>query len=352
MSWNLTSAIYRFFRQLLQRARRRGTRLIKRTIYRRVKPNKPLFRFRVAQIRNLLVFRRVPIELYRYWTWRSKWKNDTSKHLQIEPAHFATTQVFDDNREKLLIVGIGTRVTLRGCYIRHLVISGTETQIRIEDCVIGNLVFDIGTISGLDIADSCILHITTSSEVATKNPFHGNVLIRDTWLARDPRDHAGRISDLRQIRTHLSSINNFAAAGIFHAAELSLERKHIKRWLSARKFVSWIYEVLSDYGNSISRPLIFLAVFYVVMWLIVFATDNVVTTSGLVGWQTHLCTSRPLRAFAYPILAIFNPVGVFGKPILIAGSWLSSLILTALAFIGTMCVGLMFVGIRRRFKLD
>jgi hypothetical protein len=89
------------------------------------------------------------------------------------------------------------------------------------------------------------------------------------------------------------------------------------------------------------------------MGVIAYCNDGVeIAANEVVGWQKELCDDLALRAAVYPALAIFNPLGVLGKTLLVAKSSELSLVMTCLSLIGTMCLAFFFIGLRRRFKLE
>src|SRR5205085_1636972 len=86
------------------------------------------------------------------------------------------------------------------------------------------------------------------------NPFYGDVDFVKVTISRRVNYSSGR-QWLRNMRSKLMEKGNVEAAAIFRSAELSLAR-HIEPW--PNKIVSLIYELGSDFGHSIGRPLAWL----------------------------------------------------------------------------------------------
>ena len=186
-----------------------------------------------------------------------------------------------------------------------------------------------------------------------ENPFKSSVLFKNVYMPRSS-DCGIDTQSLRNIRKHLTSMNNALSAGVFHSTELALDREHEP--LPSR-FFSWVYEIISDYGNSTVRPL---------CWLLFFLSLNFATilsdgvqlekTEGLVGWWGELngnnLEAQLLRAATYPFTSLLNPLSIFTKPLLIAKTASIAAILTLISFLSTASLFFLVLAIRRRFKIE
>lgn len=108
-------------------------------------------------------------------------------------------------------------------------------------------------------------------------------------------------------------------------------------------------------GNSVARPLKWLGVALALMIFLVLAFSCIQISEApekLVAWHADLNSSRLLRAVVYSLQSVFNPLGVFSKPLLLARNWFWSMLLTAISLIGTTAVAPLVISLRRRFRLE
>ncbi|MGQ0663758.1 MAG: hypothetical protein ACT4P2_09255 [Pseudomonadota bacterium] len=252
--------------------------------------------------------------------------------------------------KKIQIVLIkGKDCTFKRCFIRRLRIADAAT-ISLVDCYVHVLALGEDSVRELLLSGGMIAMFECPPAYGP-NPFIGRVSITNLYLPRHEREIGCQVShQFRAMRAHLSAIHDTLSAGAFHSAELAMERPHDK---PVNRVIGYIYEIMSDYGNSTLRPIVSLGVVYAVISVFVLLFDPLTTGPDLIGWHGDLEQSRLLRALAYPLFAIFNPLGVFSsKPILIATHALWSFGLTVLGLLGTFSLGLFVIGLRRRFKLD
>jgi|GEM_PF-4744142 len=244
---------------------------------------------------------------------------------------------------------------LSDCFIGHLqVYEDAAAHLSITNCWFGTITLAKASIRHLEIERGGALSVVTPS-ADSPNPFTGPVVIRDMYLPREP---SGAINPqrLRDIRAHLLKLNNILAAGIFHSAELAIDRT-LDKW--PNKFFSWLYEVMADYGNSASRPLISLVAITAIMTAICLISGNlqVADPKEAVGWKYELLGdahyNKTLRALVYSISSILNPLGLLQtKPLLVTTSPFSTFTLAILGLLGTLSIGFLVIAIRRRFKLE
>jgi hypothetical protein len=265
-----------------------------------------------------------------------------------------------------IVVRTGCPIRFVGCFVRQLYVGEhARARLTLIDCYIENLSFDQGigdnrlkTVEDLHIKGGTLLKIGAPVSFAG-NPFGGRVTIEGLYLPRDmaeidaDADSSARekvIYERRNIRAHLSAKEDTLAAGVFHSAELAMERVNEPFW---NRVFSWIYEVGSDYGNSISRPIKWTIAAMIAMAAIVYGFDavQVDTASAALGWKRQLQDALWLRAIYYPFYAIFNPLNLFDKTLLTAKTWPLSILLALLGVIGTTGLAFSLIALRRRFKL-
>jgi hypothetical protein len=187
--------------------------------------------------------------------------------------------------------------------------------------------------------------------------FVGNVSFDRIGLP--PTDQPHGVQWLRDTREALNARSNFVAAGIFHASELKLTRP--KGWLrkicSAYWWASLGYEIGSNFGNSIGRPIgcLFVIVALLIVLALLSGTDLASAEKELLGWQNSLkgedCSTRLLRAGVYALHAI-NPLNLFGSPLVVLKGPGWAFLGGVLAVGGLAAVAFLLLSLRRRFKLE
>lgn len=238
------------------------------------------------------------------------------------------------------------KLALRGCYVGTLSVSGDGHELVLSDCYIGSLQVQANVLVSLTMENCVVLAIS----LPNGNPFAGSIILKNVWLPRE--GNTLNVQMLRNARACLIERHNQLAAGVFHSAELALDRKNEPFW--SRVF-SYIYEVGCDFGNSISRPVKWFGFSIAAMMWVVLRFDCVQPTdiAQVAGtWHADLATLPLLRAFVYAVQSVFNPLGVLSKTLLVATTWYWSLMLTTLSLIGTTALGFVVIGLRRRFKLE
>lgn len=243
-------------------------------------------------------------------------------------------------------------IYLDGCSVRALQLRNGPVNLTIRNCQIGKFELSGSTIAYLDIDKSRILRVTCPSPSST-NPFLGSVSIRRTKLSSNWEN----AQHYRNARHHLAALHNHDAASKFHAAELQTE---LGRQSSIDKVISFTYLLLSNYGESTLRPLLWVIAFLLLNTGILFFCDGVVLANAsneIFDWRTSLYGSglepEILRALALSFSQIFNPLGIFGtKAVVAAKSPLLEVVSMTIGFFGTLSLGLFVLALRRRFRLD
>jgi hypothetical protein len=178
------------------------------------------------------------------------------------------------------------------------------------------------------------------------------------FLPRDARYNVKNSQPYRNMRAHLSRLNNVPAAGIIHSAELGFDRR-TERFPG--NVLSLLYERGSDYGSSIGMPLAWFVAFLLISTAFLGISDSVVVTrhhDDMVGtWQEVLFSQdwigRIARAAMYSVQSVFNPLGVFGsRNLLAASTGVTALIAGLLCLGATLALALFVLALRRHFRLN
>lgn len=280
---------------------------------------------------------------------------------------------------RLLRVGStgGGSICLENLTIYQLVLTST-VPIKLINCQVAR--FEIGTglpvrlisintsigflslsptcVNHLDVAGGCILNFSCPPP-GSENPFTGHVSFKSVFLPRDTKNYLLESEQpYRSLSHHLHSLHNTTATHLFHTAELVVERER-SSWTD--NLISYLYQGLCDFGNSILRPFLW--------WLLLIAVTTFIALhseggfvaadpeSSHLGWKTALFTndnwSQLLQAGYGAITTALNPLGIFGtKSVLVAQSpWLAAW-LTITGISSAVLIALLIFAIRRRFKMQ
>jgi hypothetical protein len=248
------------------------------------------------------------------------------------------------------------RIRANNCTIRELIVNaqGINADIRLHQCNVGTLHVVPGAIGHYEMQGGCLLNVACPPPGAG-NPFTGTVSFtpdvffpreRDTYILLGPQPY-------RNMRYHLRSLENAQMANLIHSAELAVERED-DSWTN--RFVSYLYEWMSDFGSSALRPSLWLVVLYLSSVCVIYHTDGAVPAPELVGWQLALVD--PLcgdltRALYLALQPVVNPIGIFGPKSLLIPRYSSLAVWLSLhGFFGLILLALLIFAIRRRFKIQ
>lgn len=273
-----------------------------------------------------------------------------------------------DKRINFVTVRKSRPVIFSNCWIQVLRITD-DARVTFKGTFIDEAHFE--QCEDLHIEGGCLFrtYARPYADRDTKNPFRARVTIKSVYIPRE-RDYldflkrdpelaeqwrAFRVYEFRNIRNFLTSGNELLAAGHFHAAELALERAD-DHWPSS--LVNWLYERLSDYGNSSRRPFIWALLSLSALGVAAYFADSVTVIipqphPDLHIWQQTLAENRLLRAVVFPFYAVFNPLNVFtSRPFMVSKEWYWLFLHSLISLFGTLNVALLVLALRRRFKLD
>lgn len=249
--------------------------------------------------------------------------------------------------EVLLSGGDLRTLSIRDSFIGTLDLSaGYLGRIELENCWIGTLSLNAGAkLSGKFV--ECGFFCVKRSH--NENQFRGPLTIRDTWFCRD-HGFGIDVQDCRNIRKDLAEKGLIAAAGEFHAIELALKRRSEP---FIPKTFNWLYEVISDYGNSIGRPLAWLFLIWVALALAsYFFGASEADATQVAGWRSELKDNDLARAMVLSAQSVLNPFGIFGRPVVVASDMVWAVIVTAVGLVGTATLFFAALALRRRFRLS
>lgn len=115
------------------------------------------------------------------------------------------------------------------------------------------------------ISESHIFNVVNDLEDGSypRDPRPAGIL-RMFALSRDRHEHAR----LRKLRTMATDGEDYENGVLFNAYEIAARRFWVDKPLSLRFWLSWLYGLFSDYGQSIGRPLIALGALTALFWAI------------------------------------------------------------------------------------
>lgn len=124
-------------------------------------------------------------------------------------------------------------------------------------------------------------------------------------------------------------------------------------------FLSHLYELGSDFGASIGRPLLLLVGLWLAMGLLIYFADGAMCAlpvESYIGWRAVLIEpdiiGQIARAALLAVQPITNPLGVFGfKALMLAKYGWLNLVLLLDGIVSAALLALFFLAARRRFKM-
>lgn len=242
------------------------------------------------------------------------------------------------------------RLTIRNCTIGKLDHATTSTTalLELDHCRVGNL-----RLQGHCLID---FHVTRRSRLfelefpSGQNPFIRNVIISGSRFSRNGA-FLSDAQEYRNARSFLLALGNTPAAGIFLSPELIADR-HSEP--PTNRTISHIYQALSDFGNSISRPLLWWVgsglLFAYLYWLQGSPSPAHVDIYALTRTDT---VGEVARSGILALASMVDPLGFANLSGLVKETSLA-MICTHVAhrLISIILVALTLLAIRRRFKIS
>lgn len=256
---------------------------------------------------------------------------------------------------------------LSNCRIGNLILDTGSIRLVLKDCWVGRLEIQNDVVLGdCSISGGGVLSFETPKP-ATKL-FRGYLEIdRQTYVPTGPTSRMPTPNAYLFLRHQLTEVGNTEAAGFFARAEHYF---NYRREPGAARLVSFLYWATSDYGTSVTRPLLWTLGLVATGTAFGFtvgpvldpdflkhANDSAMADQLHMTWYSAFLDddwrARLARATAAAWGAVFNPFSVFGdRGVVLMPSWWSNLILKLIGAFTTLSIAMFFLAIRRRFRLS
>ncbi|MFN3935876.1 hypothetical protein [Parvibaculum sp.] len=230
-------------------------------------------------------------------------------------------------------------------------------SLNFTDCWIGELRIVSGCIEDLAFIRGGIFKFVCPGP-AEKNPFSGSILFSNVFLPRTRKEYLiGGAQPYRNMRYHLSQLQNGPAASVFHSAELAVERDDERglNWL-----FNFLYDEFSDYGASPVRPLAWIGLLWTLTTIILYWSGVDIAGEGkdAVGWQSCLHETGLWGDLLRAAILGFQPISWLGSLIssgpsvaLVPHSLLAQVWLVIDGILSTVLLALFIFALRRRFRM-
>ena len=304
----------------------------------------------------------------------SEYETARSHRLKIGAGALNAVDIRDFETNEMTVANPLAVISFKNCRIRSLVLFAECRNVSIEDCMIGLLHIERGPTGPASPREISIgvLNVTRSFirglRLRTTESLQGNVRIVRTVFDRHPQtdrsdgERAGLEEpypqDYRNARINLQARGNQQAAGVFHAIEQSLERRSYPVGIS--RFLSWGYEVMADFGNSIARPIAWFFGLTVTGMGVEYATNDAVpeqVVAATNGWRGALASPGPawrlMRSAVLELRYVRDPLAFLSPRGLVASGsvWISSFLVWQ-SLLSLTALALLIIAVRRRFKLS
>lgn len=255
-------------------------------------------------------------------------------------------------------------VHIVNCKIHKLHLSSspskTERHIWIENSWINLLQLESNSAGDLNISGGGVKNIVCP-EPSAPPPFQGDVKFIDDpqFLCLGGAGRIGGEQNIRNLRTHLQKLDNIDAERYIFAFEKRYERRKERKFL---KFVSIIYDTFSAYGSRPSRAFIWFLGVYIFTFVLILSSNGaaipeICSDSPPSNWMGSLCNKgikgEVTRSLLLSSQSTFNPFSIFTERNLVQPMyvWINFWSLFH-SLISIFLLGLVFFGIRRKFKSE
>jgi hypothetical protein len=259
--------------------------------------------------------------------------------------------------------GVATPAHISNCWIDEVRLgvgrNANLLDLTLENAWIGRLDFSDAKFRQVQLVRGGLLSIRSPLADDPPNPFRGTVTIgRKFYLPRRDGEYKGQSFghlDWTSLRMQLAAVGNPAAAGRAHSIELTFERAAAP-WPT--RTVSWLYGALGDYGNSIGRPILCLAVsWFVGLSFIVYTGAKLAQPDAMYrNWKSILVGSSFCAQFLRSALLSIEPILPLGlirrEPLVEAATPFLASIQAAQSYISAVLFFLLAVAIRRKFRIS
>lgn len=250
-------------------------------------------------------------------------------------------------------------VTFENCQLGTVLLDGGNdgANVSFMDCRIRELKLSENCARMLHLKDTTVLGVTCPP-AGTRNPFLGSAKFENAVFSTDEKVRSD-VQQYRNLRHHLMSLQDLDAAGLVQRVVLIAERElSPSKWY---RFFSRGYEGLSDFGNSVARPLGWWAFGLAGTILLIFFLDGSTLHQDLKlpegSWHNNLIQPGNLgefyRAAILALDAWTGPFGViFGQDVVAAKTVLASILTTIARLLSTTLFALFILALRRKFRMS
>ena len=246
---------------------------------------------------------------------------------------------------------------IKNCRIFNLHLKD-RAQITLVDSYIGALdIPNVDAVCYYEMRGGCILKINCPTP-SGPNPFCGNVSLLNVFLPRNTKHYLlDSPQSYRNVKHHLTKLENTQVANIFHSAELAVERETDQL---PNKVLAYIYGWSSDFGSSWFRAFLWWIGLTALSTVIIYCNDGAylpLDEELYVGWRVILIectwTSDLAKSFYLSWQSNFNPLGIFSARAIVIPSTSGIAVWTVIqSFISIVLITLIIFAIRRRFKIQ
>lgn len=252
-------------------------------------------------------------------------------------------------------------IEIEDCWARTVTLSNTP-EFRARRCVIGQLNLHSNDIRLLELRD-CVIGRVNS--LATQAPAVATISANTELAAEPSRDTdilPQRVQPYRTLRLALKEHRcDEVTEKVIHAAELRLERQEDAQPF---RFLSYLFDLSSHYGNRPHRALGFIVVigFALFIWAAGLRWAEVPSgcaeaVSRYEGWLKVLCepdaSGTAARGAILVAQALTNPFGLFSaKPLVVPETFAAAALLATFSVIAIALLAVAIIGVRRRFKVN
>jgi hypothetical protein len=274
-------------------------------------------------------------------------------HLYHKGVNFNGTRI-----DKLFLDKCVEPIRISDCKIGEIALwEGSRANLILEDCSVGTLILNGDDCCRTLIIERCTLEaFIFKGDQAIKGP----VVFTDIYMPKAQiYCSEERLHSLRRLRGNLLDLGNSQAASAVHGVELAYERQH-ESWFN--RILSWAYELLGNFGDSIGRPLLLLVV------LIIASASVLLVSNGAVvdpmhedqffgTWREVLNypnVGALVKSLVLSVQSILTPLALLGAHSVVVARywWLQAYLVLFHGPLSLTLLTLFFIGLRRRFRLQ
>lgn len=247
------------------------------------------------------------------------------------------------------------------CYIGTIDLSSghPDCSFNFQNCLIGSIVFEKHRpITNLSLKNCRVQSITVPNFESSKYIITNDLRLDGTIFETSDKSvlFLGAQS-FRNLRINMAQLENSVAAAHLRRHELRTERPGDPL---ATGFVSWLYDVLSEYGANTTRSFLWLLLIWGISALLVALFDGgeiALPLETYVGWKESMifedAGGRFVRSLWLSIQATFSPLAFLGyKQMVVAKFGVTKILLIFQGLFTDGILLMLIFGLRKRFKLN